>query len=87
MYNYTKIILLYMYTAKQISHSPVTIDTTRPASRATGSSFNAASNSPAERGLARPASYTHPCVYTSCFGVSVFAADPSRMDDDQVSDY
>ena len=36
-----------MYTAKQISHSPVTIDTTRPASRATGSFFIAASNSPA----------------------------------------
>ena len=69
MHVYTKIILLYMYTAKQFSHSPVTIDTTRPASRATGSFFNAASNSPAERGLAKLASYTYPCVrfWSECF--------------------
>ena len=53
----THVILLAIYVYSEIiSHSSVTIDTTRPASRTTGSFFIAASNSPAR-----------PAIWSMCF--------------------
>ena len=58
-----------MYTAKQISHSSVTTCISRNRLL-----FNATSNSLAEGGWARLASYIHTTA-TYCFGVCIFAAD------------